>query len=477
MKSEAWRWVLGLIYIVVVATIWIVASFVVQSVVDEGVSPFLIAYICNSLFVVYIPLFEIGRYLEDKYVSILFWRNRKGSSSQDLGGSEEVLLLQQRDTGTQAELNPGSIVGQQEITHHEGHVILESENDIDNPSVCGDANKGLDAKGRWTRSRVAKISLLICPFWFLAQFTFNLSLKYTSVTSNTILSSVSSLFTFLVALAFLGEKFTWVKLVSVILCMAGTVIVSLGDSETGLSATASNPLLGDILALVSAALYAVYITLIRRKLPDDDGKSGIVSMAQFLGYLGLFNLLIFLPVALILNFTKLEPFKVLTWKQVGLLVGKDLSALTGFLSKVFLNCSYIIYLRHGGGGGDDDGLLDNVLSDYLWAKAVLLTTTTVATAGLTIQVPIAAVVDALTGNAPNLMDYIGAAAVMVGFAGINIPSDAFSRSKEESLEPENGQFIDSFLCVKCKHGYLGGSQEERKFTHFNTGNSSLIRFL
>lgn len=85
------------------------------------------------------------------------------------------------------------------------------------------------------------------------------------------------------------------------------------------------------------------------------------------------------------------------------------------------------------------GLLDNVLSDYLWAKAVLLTTTTVATAGLTIQVPIAAVVDALTGNAPNLMDYIGAAAVMVGFAGINIPSDAFSRSKEESLEPENGQ--------------------------------------
>ena len=57
---------------------------------------------------------------------------------------------------------------------------------------------------------------------------------------------------------------------------------------------------------------------------------------------------------------------------------------------------------------------------------------------LTIQVPLAAVVDSLTGNAPNLMDYIGAAAVMVGFAGINIPSDAFSRSKEVSLEQENG---------------------------------------
>lgn len=142
--------------------------------------------------------------------------------------------------------------------------------------------------------------------------------------SNTILSSASSLFTFLVALVFLGEKFTWVKLISVLLCMGGTIIVSLGDSETGLSAIATNPLLGDIFALVSAALYAVYITLIRKNIPDDDGKSGQVSMAQFLGFLGLFNLLIFLPVALILNFTKLEPFYTLTWKQFGLIVGKGL---------------------------------------------------------------------------------------------------------------------------------------------------------
>lgn len=141
--------------------------------------------------------------------------------------------------------------------------------------------------------------------------------------SNTILSSASSLFTFLVSLAFLSEKFTWLKLISVLLCMVGTIIVSLGDSQTGLT-VASNPLLGDIFALASAALYAVYITLICKKLPDDDGKSGQASMAQFLGFLGLFNLLIFLPVALILNFTKLEPFNLLTWEQFGLIIGKGL---------------------------------------------------------------------------------------------------------------------------------------------------------
>lgn len=128
----------------------------------------------------------------------------------------------------------------------------------------------------------------------------------------------------MVSLVFLGEKFTWVKLLSVLFCMAGTIIVSLGDSETGLSAVSSKPLLGDILALVSAGLYAVYITLIRLKLPDNDGKSGHASMAQFLGYLGLFNVIIFLPVALVLDLTNLEPFCKLTWKQFGLIVGKGL---------------------------------------------------------------------------------------------------------------------------------------------------------
>lgn len=81
----------------------------------------------------------------------------------------------------------------------------------------------------------------------------------------------------MVSLVFLDEKFTWVKLVSVFLCMGGSIIVSLGDSESGSSEVAPHPLLGDILALLSAGLYAVYVTLIRKKLPDDDEKSGQAS--------------------------------------------------------------------------------------------------------------------------------------------------------------------------------------------------------
>uniref|UniRef100_A0A2P2IVB7 EamA domain-containing protein n=2 Tax=Rhizophora mucronata TaxID=61149 RepID=A0A2P2IVB7_RHIMU len=410
MKTEVWRWILGLLYIVAVAIIWIAASFVVQSVVDAGVSPFLITYICNSLFLVYIPMVEIGRYLEDSYGSILFWRRKKSSPLQVTGESEQVILLGQGDLGVkghksvlmeEGEITPRKIVGSDLET-----VAYEQERTfLSQLGVDGHTNNGVDSKGRWTRTRVAKISLLICPFWFFAQLTFNFSLKYTTVTSNTILSTTSSLFTFLVSLAVLGEKFTWLKLASVLLCMAGTIIVSLGDTEADSNAIASKPLLGDFLALASAGLYSVYVTLIRTKLPDDDGKSGHVSTAQFLGFLGLFNLFIFLPVALVLNFTGLEPFSMLTWKQLGLIVVK--------------------------------GFLDNVLSDYLWAKAVLLTTTTVATAGLTIQVPLAAIVDTLTGNAPRLMDYLGAAAVMIGFTGINIPSNGSCTSKEVSVEMQD----------------------------------------
>ncbi|XVF21401.1 hypothetical protein REPUB_Repub12eG0087200 [Reevesia pubescens] len=331
MTSKLWRWGLGLLYIFSVAAIWIAASFVVQSVVDGGVSPFLITYICNSLFIVYIPLVEIGRYLEDNYGSLMFWRHKKSSPLLELGESEKAILLGESVLGAKVDgSNQFSLAEVREINHEkrDGSQLDYDSTELTStlPGQGEVADMDLDGKGRWTRTRVAKVSLLICPFWFLAQLTFNFSLKYTGVTSNTILSSASSLFTFLVSLAFLGEKFTWVKLVSVILCMAGTIIVSLGDSSNSknLSVVASNPVLGDILALLSAALYAVYVTLIRKKLLDDDEKSGRASMAQFLGFLGLFNLFIFLPFALILNFTKLESFNTLSWKQLGLIIGKGL---------------------------------------------------------------------------------------------------------------------------------------------------------
>lgn len=338
-----WRWALGLSYIVAVAIIWVADSFVVQSVEDSGVSSFLVTYICNSLFIFYIPVVEIARYVEET-----FWpgNNSRGHLAR-LDESEEALLLGERsDTAV-------GMSERAEILFYDPEQSLPSEFDATELEGIVQENTGgeLDAKGRWTRMRTAKVSMVICSLWFLAQLSFNLSLKYTTATVsiflnynyyyssrlyirvfecvlflfhkvNTIIRTSSSLFTIFLSLFFLGETFTWVKLVSVLLCMGGTIIVSLGDSESGISAIATNPVLGDILALASAGFYAVYITLIRKKIPDEDDNVGNPSMAQFLGFLGLFNLLIFLPVALVLNFTNLEPLHSLSWKQFGLIVGK-----------------------------------------------------------------------------------------------------------------------------------------------------------
>ena len=181
MSGNVWRWVLGLTYILAVATIWIASSFVVQSVVDAGVSPFLITFICNSLFVVYLPIFEISRYLEDSYgSSILFWRSKRSHLLELVESEKDVLL------------GGGGVVVSSDVSEGSGVVVREEEGDgsgiesgvesVELDEICA---KGLDEKGRWTRMRVAKVSLVICPFWFLAQLTFNLSLKYTTVTVRT----------------------------------------------------------------------------------------------------------------------------------------------------------------------------------------------------------------------------------------------------------------------------------------------------
>ena len=140
MDSSIWRWSLGLSYIIAVATIWIAASYIIQSVVDAGVSPFLVTYICNSLFMVYLPIVEIARIFENSVKQIQLRHNQ---------GLEDENLLQDQTIVFSGEVN---------------------------------SREGTDLRGRWTRARVAKVSILICPFWFLAQLTFNLSLKYTTIT-------------------------------------------------------------------------------------------------------------------------------------------------------------------------------------------------------------------------------------------------------------------------------------------------------
>jgi solute carrier family 35 protein F5 len=73
------------------------------------------------------------------------------------------------------------------------------------------------------------------------------------------------------------------------------------------------------------------------------------------------------------------------------------------------------------------GILNYCLSDYLWAHAVLLLGPTIATLGLSVQIPVAAVVEAVIGHpkwlssgAAMAMTLSGTALIMAGFVAGNL---------------------------------------------------------
>lgn len=175
MDRDTRRWILGLVYIFVIAAIWIAASYIVQSVVDAGVSPFLVTYICNSLFMAYIPLVEIARCFNDSNRRIWsWWETESNADVRRADNLENVHLIPEVHRNSRINVL---------LSHNGDSNLTGSTLDQYAPSVTTEELSGqVDERGRWTRTRVAKVSLLICPFWFFAQLAFNLSLKYTTVT-------------------------------------------------------------------------------------------------------------------------------------------------------------------------------------------------------------------------------------------------------------------------------------------------------
>ena len=73
-----------------------------------------------------------------------------------------------------------------------------------------------------------------------------------------------------------------------------------------------NPVLGDFLALVSAAFYALYVILLKIRI----GSESRIDMKLFFGFVGLFNILLAWPVGLFLHVIGLEVFEWPTKNQV-----------------------------------------------------------------------------------------------------------------------------------------------------------------
>ena len=79
----------------------------------------------------------------------------------------------------------------------------------------------------------AHAAALIAPLWFGANFMYNQGLALTSVTSSTVISSTSSLFTYTFARLHTPplESFSWIKLLGCFICAGGVVLTAFGDAE------------------------------------------------------------------------------------------------------------------------------------------------------------------------------------------------------------------------------------------------------
>ena len=99
-------------------------------------------------------------------------------------------------------------------------------------------------------------------------------------------------------------------------------------------------------------------------------------------------------------------------------------------------------------------LADNVLSDYLWARAVVLTSATVATVGLGLTIPLAFLSDWLLGRAgvTTPESVVGAFSVLVGFLLVNC-GEGSSSTTSSSGNSSNSQNDEVESSARSESGH------------------------
>lgn len=139
---------------------------------------------------------------------------------------------------------------------------------------------------------------------------------------------------------------------------------------------------GNLFSLLSATFYGLYSVFLKRQIPIEIEPT--FKFSYFLGFVGLFNSFLLLPLFPILHYSNIETF--------GFPNKKALLALT-------LNA-----------------ILGTVISDYCWARSVVLNGPLITTLGITLTIPISMIIDSYFANKKfNWMFYIGTLLVILSF--------------------------------------------------------------
>ncbi|KJZ74463.1 hypothetical protein HIM_06059 [Hirsutella minnesotensis 3608] len=362
------RRTLGIALLLVTVFLWTTSNFLASFIFSDHTydKPFFLVYVNSSIFAIsVIPMFI-------QYML----RNGLRGLRHDL----ERMWHEQRQARSAAGMrtragDTGDTADERLLVNDEGAV--------------GDM---LAADDRLGFRETALLSLEFSPLWFSANYFASACLEYTSVASVTILTSTSSMWTLVFCAVYRVESFSIRKLAGVMASLVGVALISSvdlsGQSDENRGSfphkTPAQVAIGDSMALFSAVVYGLYVTVMKRRVGNEDK----VDMRLFFGLVGLFNLVMLWPLFFILHWTNIEPFEMPPSGKVWAVIAAN--------------------------------SLSSFVSDLSWAFAMLLTTPLVVTVGLSLTIPLSLIGEMIQyGQYSSFMYWIGAAVVFISFLFIN----------------------------------------------------------
>ncbi|KAK0719796.1 hypothetical protein B0H67DRAFT_574222 [Lasiosphaeris hirsuta] len=386
------RRTLGIILLLVTVFLWTISNFLASYIFsdDSYSKPFFLVYVNTSLFAVsLIPM--VIRYVMQTGVATIrsraieLWRETRYG----------IKPLKTQDEGDNGDAE---------------RLLVDDEGSLEALDFPGLKDEKLSLR------ETSWLSLEFCMLWFLANYFASACLEYTSVGSATILTSTSSIWTLIFCAVMGVEGFSIRKLLGVMASLAGVVLISTVDL-TGASdgnrgnfphKTTEQIAIGDAMAFFSAIIYGCYVTVMKRRVGNEDR----VNMPLFFGLVGLFNVAFLWPGFFILHFSGIETFEL---------------PPTGKIWTIIMVNSVASFL-----------------SDMTWAYAMLLTTPLVVTVGISLTIPLSLIGEMIQyAQYSSWVYWVGAGIVFLSFVFVNHESqEDGDDDKEQRTEAGTVRGVD-----------------------------------
>ncbi len=320
-KHQVTRHILGVCLLATVVVLWVASSFLMRSIFGQDKSydkPFLVTYLNIGTFSLYLIPWTIRRY---------FSRRRSMQEEAKIKAIDREPLLEPVPSNT-------------------------SSSTVTSESLSNSDDLSITLREPLTIRDTAQLGFAFSFLWFLANYFGNLSLSYTNVPSFTIISSLSGFFTLALGVLLHVERFTVLKLGALGMGLFGVFLVATQDTNPNTDHSSgpfeyiTDLVIGDILALIGAALYGGYTVLLKVKVEHEER----MSMTLFFGFVGTFTVLGLWPVVLVLDRLGFEKFEMPASRDIWIIL-----LVNGFITFV---------------------------SDYLWVLAMLMTSPLIVTVGI-----------------------------------------------------------------------------------------------